>query len=258
LQASLQAANRCVLSLPALALQPNASASEHLAHLPTYDLVVAVSSYAATAWLCLLDKDYPNFQWPDNCLVATVGEASAQPLLADHRIPNERVVFPSSTDMSQDSEGLWATMEQRLGTDGLKAIKQVLVLRAQSGRDWLTAQFERQGAQVTRLAVYRREAAHWTTDQQQALKRALSGSPANAVMLITSVQSLHVIYQKICDLNLQSNWAQCTFVVIHDRIAEELRTILRSIATAMQSRIVLSSPTNHALFDTLISLTSHE
>src|SRR5699024_8549050 len=197
LQASLQAADRCVLSLPALALQANASASEHLAHLSAYDLVVAVSSYAATAWLSLLSKDYPHFQWPNNCLVATVGEASAQPLLADHRIPNEQIVFPSLTHMSQDSEGLWATLNQRLGADGLKAIKQVLVLRAQSGRDWLTEQFERHGAQVTRLAVYRREAAQWTVDQQQALRRALSASPANAVMLITSVQSLHVIYQKV-------------------------------------------------------------
>src|SRR5699024_1445851 len=108
------------------------------------------------------------------------------------------------------------------------------------------------------LAVYRREAAQWTVDQQQALRRALSASPANAVMLITSVQSLLVIYQKVCDLNLQSNWAQCTFVVIHDRIAEELRTIRQDIASAMSGRIVLCSPTNHALFDTLISLRSEE
>lgn len=253
----LQAANRRAIDLPALALQVNTSASKALSQLATYDLIVVVSSFAATAWLTLLNDYYPDFQWPEGSLVATVGEASAQPLLADKRIPDDRVVYPPVTRQSQDSEGLWDTLSKRLGSQ-LGAIKRVLILRAQSGRDWLGKRFEAHGAQVTRVAVYRREAASWGVDQQQVLVSALSFSPPNAVMLITSVQSLHIIHQKICDLNLQSNWAQCTFVVIHDRIAEQLRTILRDIEGVVPGRIVLCSPTNDALFDTLISLTSQE
>src|SRR3546814_9941416 len=64
---------------------------------------------------------------------------SAQLLESTGRIPPARILYPTDT---QDSEGLWRVLQPLLAT-----FKRVLIVRGQSGREWLGDRFQQAGIQ---------------------------------------------------------------------------------------------------------------
>src|SRR3546814_16708835 len=96
--------------------------------------------------------------------VAKVGAQREQWLERTGRITPARILNPTDT---QDSEGRWRVLQPLLGT-----FKRVLIVRGQSGREWLGDRFQQAGIHVDRLALYDRQAAVWDAQQSDKLAAA--------------------------------------------------------------------------------------
>src|SRR5699024_7998408 len=100
--------------------------------------------------------------------VAAVGQATAHAVRENVVFSNCPVICPPA-EQPQDSESLWRLLEPQI-----KQFARVLIIRAQTGRDWLSQQLNKvQGLQLTRQAVYRRQPRVWLEDEAQHLKAAL-------------------------------------------------------------------------------------
>src|SRR5690606_4251860 len=121
-------------------------------------------------------------EWPDKVYAAAVGAASARMLYQYKVLPTERIIHPPESDPNQDSEALWALLQQHQ-----LQFARVLIVRGQQGREWLGQRFEEQGALVERVAVYRRIPAVWSSIQEQQLEEALINGIC--IFLLTSSES---------------------------------------------------------------------
>lgn len=227
--------------LPALRLQPLATSAQHMVWPDSFDLVVFVSSHAAQSYLDRIHDLRPGMPWPDHVRLATVGHASAQPLYQAGFIPEELIFHPEPGCTGQDSEGLWDVLQAVLPD-----IRRVLIVRGQAGREWLGGQFEQHGIQVSRLSLYQRIPEEWTTDQARALIDALkTGRPV--VFLLTSSESVDAVHVNVQRLELMQQWAQCRFIVIHERISARLQTILQASGLYARHPIMICAPSDDAI-----------
>lgn len=96
-------------------------------------------------------------------ILACVGLPTAHLIAQDLGLSLTDITYPSDGHTS-DSEGLWAALKPRL-LSGMK----VLIVRGQTGRDWLAQTLEAHGLSVTCLSVYQREPASWTPAQVDVL-----------------------------------------------------------------------------------------
>ena len=101
--------------------------------------------------------------WPAETMVACVGQATAQCIAQDLGCSLSDIVFPDD-QQNQDSEALLTLLAPRLS-----AASRVLLVRGQTGRDWLADQLRARGVSVTCLPVYRREPQPWRADQIDTL-----------------------------------------------------------------------------------------
>ncbi len=239
-----------LLALPALETRtrdlPDQTVPD-LCALAAYDLVVLVSRQAAQV---LVDAVAPHAQasaWPAQTWLATVGAASAQPLLACTAIPARRVLHPPAAALHQDSEALWALLAPRLAH-----MKRALILRGPTGREWLGERLEAAGLVVDRRSVYDREPARWTAAQVAPLRRALA-STAPVVFLLTSSESVNAVWANLRAFGLDGRWSDCRFVVIHQRIAAHLQTILGYPDVRAARDIVVCAPTVQAMAAALMA-----
>lgn len=237
-----------VLELPALKLQKQLPAAGQFPMPDGFDAVVFVSSFAATTYLEGLLQHQTPASWPATTLAVTVGYASAVPLYAAGFIPDNVIVHPGVEHGGHDSEALWTRLQ-----DVPQTIERVLVLRGQTGREWLGARFEQSGAEVQRIAIYRRQPADWSDAQKQALKQALQ-QPEKAIMLLTSSEGVLALYSKVSRLGLLPAWAACRFIAFHQRIASQLQSILQGASLSLTHPVMLCEPSDTAFCQTLGSL----
>lgn len=240
-----------VACLPALRLQPLVSSAQQMRWPHDFDLVIFVSSHAAQSYLDQLRTLRPGSLWPGHVRVATVGYASAEPLYRAGHIPAELIFHPDPARPNQDSEGLWEVLQPVL-----PQIRRVLIVRGQAGREWLGAQFEKRGIQVTRLSLYQREPEAWTGEQARVLTNALTaGRPT--VFLLTSSESVDAVHANMQRLDLMSQWADCRFVAIHERIADRLHTILRTAGLQARHPVMICAPNDDAICQAIRSSASN-
>ena len=244
----LQQAGHDVLCLPALALQPCAPEALELAALADEDLLVFVSRQAAQVFVDhLARRDDDREPWPGQAWLGCVGAASARPLHACERLSATRIVHPPADAPDQDSEALWALLVPHL-----PEVRRATILRGQQGREWLGRQLDAAGVRVRRLTVYERRPARWSDAQEQALVRAMQAAPA-PVFLLTSTESLQAVQAGIQALGLERRWADCRFVVIHQRIAGHLQTILGASDARAAQAIAVCAPSDDAMADALMA-----
>lgn len=167
-------------------------------------------------------------------ILACVGLSTAQQIASDLELPLSAITYPTE-GLSADSEGLWALLKAKLAP-GAK----VLIVRGQTGRDWLADTITQYGAAVTCLSVYRREPAVWSAAQLNILRKwaaaaiAAAGAQASGkgervegipisgtgTWLITSAEGLAAIEQQ-CEfhgLTGKPGFAPEKVVVIHERL----------------------------------------
>ncbi len=235
-----------VTELPALELYPVA-APNPVPQPSDYDLIVFVSRYAVQRYIDLLAADPSHqtqaaaLQWPAHTLAATVGAASAKALRQAGFIPEHCIVHPPATSTEQDSEALLALLEAR----GVP-LDRVLVVRGTQGREWLGQTLAARGARVDFLPVYERRPAAWSAGQVAALRSALA-RPEQCVFLLTSSEGVHALAARMVELGLSAQWSCAAFIVIHERIAATLQSVLDSPSGPVGRRISSCAPDDDAI-----------
>jgi uroporphyrinogen-III synthase len=251
LAARLQGCGLSSLALPALSIQPIAVRSAVWPWPDEYDLIVFVSGNAARFYLDQLARLRPGAAWPAGTLLATVGLASARPLYDAGFIPPANILHPSSGASRQDSESLWELLQPRA-----RQFQRVLVVRGETGREWLGRQLEQAGAQVRRYAIYRRMPVRWLAGQARMLESGLeSGRPV--ICLLTSAESVAAVHANVVRCGLDRFWAQAGFVAVHERVADHLRSLIAPISGKVDApRVVICSPGDEAVFQAIVSIAS--
>lgn len=239
------------LVLPALVVQPVPCCLPEFPFPDDYDLIIFVSGNAARFYLDLFAQLGVGRRWPGHTLLATVGQASAQPLYDAGFIAHTHILHPPSDGQAQDSEALWSLLQPLM-----RRLKRVLIVRGETGREWLGQQLERAGATVRRHAVYRRERARWTTEQNQRIKAGFELRRL-LVCLLTSVESVDAVYDNTRAMGVPLLSEQTRFVVIHERVAHRLRSLAQALSGKVyQPTVKICPPNDEAIFRTIVSTVS--
>lgn len=244
-----------VLELPALAICPLPIDAAQFPLPQDYDLVVFVSANAAELYLQQFTR-LAGAPWPASTLAATVGQASARPL-RDAGILGEGELMHPPPQAPQDSETLWSMLQATQ-----RPFKRVLIVRGESGREWLGEQFERAGAFVRRYAIYGRRRAVWPASRQAALLAGLEGGRP-LIGLFTSSESIEAFNENLASLDVGAGpdgqwfWRHARFVVIHERIASRLQSLLGTVlGEESRPMVKVCLPEDNAIFQAVISLAS--
>ncbi len=233
-----------VLELPALEISATLTKLEPKHNPENYDLLLFVSAQAAQLYLEALSRS--PFRFRPKQAVATVGAASAAPFYQQGLARSLRLIHPPASHPHQDSEALWALLAPQL-----EQFDQVLLVRGQQGREWLSQQLFEHHKELTRCSIYERVPAVWTTEGAIQLQRDLV-KPQTVTFLLTSSESTQAIYENIVRLGLESAWKQAHFVAIHPRIAEKLQQLTGFSAQQMQQQVQLCAPSQTAMQEALL------
>ncbi|TEA77286.1 uroporphyrinogen-III synthase [Allopusillimonas ginsengisoli] len=235
-----------VIQAPALLITP---VLDVLApgHTPDcYDLVMFVSSNAVRCYLRAWRRLYTKATWPSSTLAAAVGGATACALQAMGDIPAHAILYPDDESSSQDSESLWALLEGRASS-----MKRALIVRGETGRDWLGERLEQAGVAVDRLAVYRRGPSVWHPDQSSALRECFEAG-CTGIFLLTSSEGVEAVADNMRRLALWHEWERSHFVAIHQRIAARLQSVLAASGKVEPPRVKICQPGEESVFRAML------
>ena len=115
-----------------------------------------------------------------------------------------------------DSEALWAVLQPRCHWPGSAA----LVVRGESGRDWLAEALRQQGAQVHFVEAYRRTVPVPDAAARAVLAQALD-RPDGFCWLFSSSEAVGHLPR----LAPGADWARARALATHPRIAEAARQL---------------------------------
>ena len=218
LQSKVRALGRTALLFPLLEIQPladNRALDAALAELDRYALVAFVSPNAIDAAFARRPA------WPQEVPLAVMGEGSRL-ALARYGIDaaTTRIFSPHDT-LRTDSQ----TLLDALDLPAL-AGREVLILRGQSGREFLGDALRSANALVHQVAAYRRVAPVLDAAGVQELQRLID---TGCDWIITSSEALQVLMGMVRQAGLGAagvvKLQQQTLIVPHVRIAETARTL---------------------------------
>lgn len=252
----LRAKGASVLELPSLQLQPVAVVPDQVPRPQNFDLLVFVSSMALSAYESAIDhlSDMPapgQFSQRPR-FVAGVGAATANALRQSRWFGQSRLLMPQHGQTS-DSEGLWPHIR-----NNLEFIQSALVVRGQTGREWLGQQLELTGVSVTRHASYQRTAAVWQSGQILQLRQSISILPAPMVIwLMTSSEGVDAIFAQLAKHDLLYALQGASFVVVHERIGRHLKwRYAECFAGSPEPAVTLCEPVAPAMCQSLLAMAS--
>ena len=123
----------------------------------------------------------------------------------------------------QDSEALWQVL-----APSLTSFSRVLIVRAETGRDWLGDQFIAKGCQVDFIAVYNRKPCVWSAEQVQKLNTTLT-LKLPLIWLFTSSESVEAVASQLNVLGIQASQAIQGVVVTHPKVLERVSRLLATV-----------------------------
>lgn len=184
-----------------------------LSRLSDFALVVFVSPNAIDAAFGRLS--YLKGEWPADVALGVMGVASKL-ALARHGLDEENSTIFSPLDLARtDSETLFSALDLA----SLRG-KKVLIIRGESGRDFLSDSLVANGTQVEQLSAYRRVLPSFNMDKKRQLAQLLSDQND---WLITSSEVLKTLVDWSSQLDIDNAVAkmqQQRLFVPHFRIAE--------------------------------------
>ncbi|MDH3210557.1 MAG: uroporphyrinogen-III synthase [Burkholderiaceae bacterium] len=205
----LCAAGIDALALPLISLTPPADASAVQAAwfgLARQRLLVFVSPSAAEYFFALRPQDV---QWPSALQVASPGPGTSQ-ALQRLGVPPSRIVEPAADSEQFDTQALWVQLARQDWQDA-----NVLIVRGNGGREWLTDKLREQGASVNLVTAYCRTAPNLNEAQRALLRDALD-LPEQHLWFFSSseaIDNLAVLTGAAAD------WSHARALVTHPRIA---------------------------------------
>jgi uroporphyrinogen-III synthase len=216
LVAGLQRAGRPALWLPAFEFgaAPDEAGARAVLAAGGFDLAIFVSPQAARATAALLDQP-----WPAGTAIAAVGAGTRAAVLA--AIPgaaSATLLAPAGDADASGSESLWPLLQALQPSP-----RRVLLLRGQSGREWLAERLQEAGATVVPLAVYSRLPYAPTDELRARLASAARTGLACVISSSDAVDALVGMFGGQPDV-LHALRAGSAFAS-HPRIAERLRAV---------------------------------
>ncbi len=187
-----------------------------LEQLEQYPLAVFVSPAAVQAFAAALG----GARWPAGTMLAGVGRATLDSAIA--LLPGAAAAAPlapaGTAAADGGSEALWAVLQ------ALPALPaRVLIVRAQSGRDWLAQQLRNRGVAVDEVAAYQRQPHRPAEPNGAALRAALDQGRPLAV-LFSSTEAVAAMNAALAAQAERSAWLPASYALaVHPRIAQALR-----------------------------------
>ena len=173
-------------------------------------LVMFVSANAVQRFFALRPA---HAAWPPGLRAASTGPGTTA-ALREAGVAASNIVAPAD-DGPFESEALW----QRLVHEPWQGA-QVLVVRGEQGRDWLTEQWREKGAMVRFVSSYRRELPQWCDADARRCDEAVA-QPATTLWLFSSSEAVANLRR----LRPTANFAQAHALCTHERIAATTRAI---------------------------------
>jgi uroporphyrinogen-III synthase len=204
-----------VLAMPALSIEPLIAPEIIQSDLKFYNLIVFVSRAAVEHFPSDLHLDLSQTH------MAAVGDPTA--LAIRQRFGPLATVLCSPEGARQDSETLWQVL-----SPVLTSLSRVLIVRAETGRDWLSDQLSSKGCQVDLIAVYARKPCSWSAEQVQKLNVALT-LKVPLIWLFTSAESVEVVASQFNVLGIEASQAIQGVVVTHPKVLERVSRLLATV-----------------------------
>jgi len=201
-----------------------------LASVADFDLAIFVSPQAVRAAAALLARP-----WPAGTAVAAVGAGTRAAVLGTLAGAARARVLPARNDdlRGSGSEALWPLLQAMRPLP-----RRVLLLRAQSGREWLVEKLQEAGSTVTPLAVYTR----MPFEPSAELRARLAGAAPEGLASVVSSSDAVGALANMLGTQPQVLQALRTGAALasHPRIAERLQA-------AGFARVVVCAPEVQAI-----------
>jgi len=187
-----------------------------LQQLAQFDLAVLVSP-AAVRGLAALDLCG---EWPVTTRIAAVGGGTlqlARSLLAGAEAA--RSIAPAAEAPQGGSEALWEALRRER-----EPPRRALIVRAETGREWLGDRLREAGCEGEYAGVYRRS-LHVPSREQRAALTASHDGGDRAVAIVTSSEAVAALDRQFSETPHAKAWLrQGVALCSHPRIANALRT----------------------------------
>ena len=200
------------VALPLIGIFPpreSAPVTAAWASLAAQRLVMFVSPNAAEQFFALRPA---GAAWPPGSLAGSPGPGTSRVLRA-LGVPEACVVEPKADAAQFDSESLWERLHER---DWVGAA--VLIVRGESGRDWLAERLREAGAGVGFVTAYERAGPVLDDAQRACLNEALAEPAAHTWMFSSSESIDHLLA-----LAPGAEWREARALATHPRIAARAR-----------------------------------
>jgi uroporphyrinogen-III synthase len=172
-------------------------------------LVMFVSPNAAEQFFALRPA---GAVWPPATLAGSPGPGTSRVLRA-LGVPQPCIVEPKADAAQFDSESLWERLCER---DWVGAA--VLIVRGESGRDWLAERLRDAGAVIGFVTAYER-AGPVLDDAQRACLNEARATPAAHTWMFSSSESI----DHLLALAPDAEWSAAHALATHPRIAHRAR-----------------------------------
>ncbi len=205
---SLRAAGVDAQLLPLIGILPPEDARPTVdawRRLDGFALAMFVSANAVHHFFALRPPGRP---WPARLRAGSTGPGTTAALV-QAGVPSACIVAPHPGE-SLDTESLWGHLRV-WPWQGTRA----LVVRGESGRDWLADRLQEAGASVEALAAYRRVAPEPEPHERTILAAALD-DPAAHCWLFSSSESI----ARLRELTPGAQWSLSFALATHARIAQ--------------------------------------
>ena len=172
-------------------------------------LVMFVSPNAAEQFFALRPA---GAGWPPGTLAGSPGPGTSRVLRA-LGVPGGCIVEPKADAAQFDSESLWDRLRERDWSGAA-----VLIVRGESGRDWLADRLREAGACVGFVTAYERAGPVLDVAQRERLRQALA-APAAHLWMFSSSESIDHLQALVPD----ADWRAARALATHPRIAARAR-----------------------------------
>lgn len=217
--AALQAHGQAAQALPLLQIEADPAFAPQVAQawqaLADTALVMFVSPNAVARFFGFFDQAPEATHWPASTWAAATGPGTVRALQAAG-VPAARILAPREDAVAFDAETLWADALAAHDWQG----RRVLIVRGETGRDWLATRLREAGAALSIVSAYRSVPAPWTPAAQQQVQAALQ-SPARALWLFSSSKAIEILGDHLATQGASA--AAWRALATHPRIAATAR-----------------------------------